>query len=182
MELTRAKPLTAKQRAFLKALEITGSIAQSAAAARVNRNRHRGWLKESAVFSEAYDEAREVWADSLEAEAVRRAVEGTFDPIVQNGKQVIGPDGKPMFRNNRSDYLLGLLLKAHRPERYNPPGMLRTENKTLVAEVPPPNNHPNNIATAKITINKVFYMAERLKKLGFKPEDTNELPKYLPDS
>jgi len=163
----------ARQQAFLNALAITGSISKSAEAAGVNRNQHRAWAKESPEFAEALVEAREVWADSLEAEAVRRAVEGTLDPIVQNGKQVIGPDGKPLFRNNKSDYLLSLLLKGHRPERYNPPVQTQAIQQTMVASV---NKPPGSISdlSPEQRLTKAIEIAKTLQKLGLleKPPET----------
>ena len=44
--------------------------------AKVARSSHYRWLDESAVYREAFESAREDAADTLEAEAYRRAVEG----------------------------------------------------------------------------------------------------------
>ena len=57
------------------------------------------------------DHAREGAADTLEAEARRRAIEGVEEPVFHKGEQV-------GTLRKYSDVLLIFLLKGARPERY----------------------------------------------------------------
>lgn len=61
----------------------------------------------AAAFADAQDDA----ADSLEAEATRRARLGVSEPIYQGGK-LVG------YKRNFSDTLLIFLLKGLRPEKF----------------------------------------------------------------
>ena len=56
-------------------------------------------------------------ADALEAEARRRAVEGTQEPLVSAGRIVRDDDGRPIAVRRYSDNLLLALIKARRPPR-----------------------------------------------------------------
>ena len=67
--------------------------------------------KEDPEFAEAWNLALEAGNDVLEAEALRRAVEGVDEPIYQGGA-LVGTVTK------YSDTLLALLLKAHLPEKF----------------------------------------------------------------
>ena len=60
-------------------------------------------------FHELAQDAMEEWADCLEQEAVRRAVEGVEEPVFHQG-EVVG------FVTKYSDALLGKLLTGRRPE------------------------------------------------------------------
>jgi hypothetical protein len=66
---------------------------------------------EDPTFAAEWDNAIEEAADKLEGEAWRRAVEGINKPIYYQGDLV---DTVKEY----SDTLMGLLLKAHRPEKY----------------------------------------------------------------
>lgn len=65
------------------------------------------------AFADEFDEALEVATDLLEAEARRRAEEGTEEPV---GWFKGEPGG---YVQRYSDTLMSQLLKAHRPEKYN---------------------------------------------------------------
>lgn len=62
-------------------------------------------------FAAAWDEALEAAADVLEAEAVRRAVQGVEKPVYQGGEMV-------GTVQEYSDTLLIFLLKGNRPEKF----------------------------------------------------------------
>ncbi len=81
------------QKAFLAALENTGSITESAAAAKINRWTAYDTRRNDPAFSKLWDEALDVSADSLEDEARKRAFNG-------------------------SDVLLMFILKGLRPQRW----------------------------------------------------------------
>ena len=110
----RRKKLTDNQRAFLKSFGVTGSITKAAEAAQVDRSQHYRWL-DDAVYSEAFDGAREEAAQTLEDEAVKRAHEGVLEPVFYKGK----PAGAV---RKYSDSLLVFLLKGFRPEKYRDRG------------------------------------------------------------
>ena len=99
------------QKAFLAALENTGSVTAAAEAAGVHRTaayKHRQTDKQ---FSQQWDEALERGADVLEDEARRRALEGVDEPVFYKGEKV-GTVKK------YSDLCLIFLLKGLRPQRW----------------------------------------------------------------
>lgn len=104
---------------FLEEFRRTGNVTRSAKAAGVDRTtvwNHR----EDPEFERLYNEALDDAVDLLEAEAWRRATEGTERvKLVRAGKD---DKGNPVFRElierTYSDVLLIFLLKGLRPERY----------------------------------------------------------------
>lgn len=93
--------------AFLGALAECGILSQAAEAAGVDRATVWRRRQDDAEFSAACDQAIDMAADKLEAEARRRALEGVEEPVYQGG-QLIGT--KTVY----SDSLLALLLKGRR--------------------------------------------------------------------
>ena len=81
------------KRRFLSAYITCGNIRAAARAARVHYTSHFYWMKTDPHYAAAFEEAREMAAQHLEDEAVRRAMGG-------------------------SDTLLIFLLKAFKPEVY----------------------------------------------------------------
>ena len=77
--------------------------------------------KNDAAFADAIAEAAEAAADMLEAEAVRRAVQGVKKNVYFKGEII---DTEIIY----SDSLLALLLKAAKPEKYSE----RVRNETNV--------------------------------------------------
>lgn len=115
-ELPKSPP---KQAAFLAAYAVSGLIGKAAKAAGCDRSSHQYWLDNDpeypAKFSSAQDDANEV----LEAEARRRAVQGTERMKFYKGEPIIDPrTKKPYIEHEYSDRLLELGLKAHLPEKY----------------------------------------------------------------
>lgn len=100
-----------KKRAFLAAYSRIGNITRAAEAVGMHRGSHLVWLKKDPEYASAFEEARGMAGDRLEAEARRRAVEGTDEPIFYQGVQV-------GTVKRYSDVLLICLLKAHRPEKF----------------------------------------------------------------
>ncbi len=124
-----------KQAAFLAVFSIVGRIGPAARAAKIARTTHYVWMQDPAYeskFREAMRHAVDAWED----ECIKRAVEGTFEPLKHKGDfvfPVIGfeldADGKPdpcrpIYRKTprgiwkKSDRLLEFLLKANKPEVY----------------------------------------------------------------
>ena len=104
--------MSPQQRAFLAAFRETGNVRLACEAAKVGRSSHYRWLEKDPEYSEAFDLTKEDAADLLEAEAVRRAVEGVEKPAGWY-KGVAGGTVREY-----SDVLLILLMKAVRPEKF----------------------------------------------------------------
>ncbi len=102
---------TPKKAAVLAAYPHTGTVKQACETANVARGSHYEWLKTDPEYAAAFEDAREQFTESLEAEAVRRAREGYEEPVFHNGK-IIG------HRRRFSDLLMIFLLKANNPDRY----------------------------------------------------------------
>ena len=101
------------QRAFLAALEQTGSVTESAPAAKIGRITAYDTRRADPAFAALWDQALDIAADTLEDEARKRAFAG-------------------------SDVLLMFLLKGIRPQKWResratiPPGEL---NKMIEVEL-----------------------------------------------
>ena len=96
---------------FLKSLSRYGNITKAAKAARVHRSTPYEWKENDEEFAEAWDVAIEEASDHLEAEAYRRAVTGTLEPVFYQGEKV-------GTVRRYSDSLLTLLLKSNRPAKF----------------------------------------------------------------
>lgn len=100
----------------------------------VHRSTIEKHLKQDEGFRDAYEEAMQVFRESLVAEAVRRGVRGVDEPIYNRGHRVLDihpedqerlaeleeagekPRMVPATVRRYSDSLLHALLKAHHPE------------------------------------------------------------------
>lgn len=110
------KPTKRKsQTAFLAAYEECGNITAAAKMADMDRKNHYKWLKEDDSYLDQFEAAHQIYVDNMEAEARRRAVEGTEVPIYYMGRQV---GHKKIF----SDTLLIFLLKGELPDKYKERG------------------------------------------------------------
>ena len=85
------------ENAFFAALEETGSVAEAAKAAKVDRSNMYHYKKTDEKFAQRWDEALDRGADALEAEARRRAMDAT---------------------TTGSHVLLMFLLKGLRPQKW----------------------------------------------------------------
>jgi hypothetical protein len=118
---------------FLAALASTGNVKLAAAAARVSRQTAYSHRDLGKAFAQAWDEAMQDAADVLEAEARRRAVEGTDEPVIYEGKLQgtwVDAQGRPVAENTPgatlipltvkkySDVLLIFLMKGANPKKY----------------------------------------------------------------
>lgn len=127
------------KQAFLDALAKSGVVSDALAVAGIkSRPTVDKWRREDEQFAEAYQEALDTAADTLELEARRRAVEGVTT-IKWVGK---GDDREPVEEVKYSDTLLLALLKANKPEKFaerskteisNPDGTFKPENETAAA-------------------------------------------------
>jgi len=100
-----------QQAAFLEAVAGGNSVCGAVKAAGASRASVYRWKDEDAAFGEAWNEAREECVDLLEAEAKRRALEG-------------------------SDTLLIFLLKSYRPDVFSERVRQTIEQKAEVRTIP----------------------------------------------
>lgn len=107
-----ARTFPRKQRsAFLESLALHGNVTQAAHHAGLGRWKVYELRKQDAEFAREWEEALRESEDRLEAEAVRRAVDGVEEPYFYQGEQR-GASRK------YSDQLLMFLLKSRRPDRF----------------------------------------------------------------
>jgi len=101
----------ANARAFLAAYRLSGDVTAAAEAAKITRGAHYHWLKTSESYRGAFERARIVVADSIEAAAIKRAREGVLEPVFYQGIKCGAvrryPEGTAMF-----------LLRGLKPEVY----------------------------------------------------------------
>ena len=100
-----------KQRAFLAAFAETGNQVQAAKVAGVDRRSHYNWLKQP-EYADAWEQAKIMAGDSIEAEIVRRAT-GYDEEAFYQGE----PTGHTIKRY--SDILLIFLMKGWNPNKYH---------------------------------------------------------------
>jgi hypothetical protein len=81
---------------FIRRMRNSGNVRASCASAEIPRSTAYYWKNKFKTFSDRWDEAKDDAVDVLDLEAWKRAMEG------------------------QSDRLLMFLLKAHKPEVYNP--------------------------------------------------------------
>lgn len=110
----------AKKRAYLKALEQAGTITIAADAVGINRTTPQAWRATDPDFVIAEQTALNSFADRLEKEAVRRAVEGVRKKkFTAKGEPVFDPEtGDQYVEREFSDTLLIFMLKGARPDKY----------------------------------------------------------------
>ena len=110
----------AKKKAYLKALEATGAITVAADAAGVDRTTPQVWRAKDETFAEAERVSLSNFADRLEKEAVRRAVEGVRKKkFTGKGIPIKDPETKKQYVEQEfSDTLLIFMLKGARPDKY----------------------------------------------------------------
>ncbi|MEK9661667.1 MAG: hypothetical protein VW644_08035 [Alphaproteobacteria bacterium] len=98
---------------FLDELAETGSVCEAARRARMPRASLYRRRADDPAFARSWDEALEMAYDLLHDEAMRRAIEGVDKPVFYRGEEVATV-------RQKSDRLLMFLMRAHRPERYDP--------------------------------------------------------------
>jgi hypothetical protein len=96
----------ARQRAFLRALSVTGCVRDACARAGISNTSAYRARKKSAAFARAWERSLAKAAPTIEQAAYERAVLGWEEPIVQGGK-VVG------VKRRYSDSLLRMLLQRH---------------------------------------------------------------------
>ena len=130
------KPLKPTQKAFLKAYEeCAGNLTAAVKACHMAYQTHWDWLHDlDSEYPAAFEESKQRAADVLEAEAVRRAHQGTRRTVVSAGRIMMVPSldehGKPIKDKNGqvvmkpleeieySDMLMSKLLDGNKPDKY----------------------------------------------------------------
>lgn len=107
----KTPPTPNRKALFLSALRESGNATHAARVAELDRRTAFRIRKRDPEFAKAWEDALDVAADGLEAEARRRAVEGVERPVFGRS----GPIGTV---RDYSDLLLIFLLKGARPEKY----------------------------------------------------------------
>lgn len=146
---TRVMLSQRKRKIFLDTLAKTGKVNDSAHAAGFTTTVFLHKLrKEDEDFAEAWDLAVHAAADMLEAEAHRRAVDGTMEPVFYKG-EVVG------HKVNYSDALLLAMLRAARPDKYNRGGGDTNVNvKFGIAVLPMTNQNEDDWEKGAIEMHK----------------------------
>jgi hypothetical protein len=107
-----------QQQRFLIALAATGNEVAAATEAGIVRARLLELREDKEEFAAEWEQAKKTFAERLEKEAHRRAIQGIAEPLVSDGKVVRDDKGQPMLTPRFSDSLLIALLKAERPEKF----------------------------------------------------------------
>lgn len=100
-----------KQRIFLHAFVIAGTLKAAAAACKVTRKSHWVWCNNDPAYKRAFEDAVEQRNDALEAEAIERATKGVCEDVWYQGKVV----GKRFVKDTT---LLIFLMKGAMPQKY----------------------------------------------------------------
>lgn len=111
--MTRIADITADRKLdiFFETLATTDHVQKAVTASGLSRRSVYAWRDTDPEFAQRWTDAREAYVDKLEAEAYRRAVEGTEKGVWHQGVQV-GAE------RQYSDSLLALMLKAKRKREY----------------------------------------------------------------
>ena len=122
--------LTAKQAAFVAAVESGKTVSAAAALAHVNPTTHYRWMVQSEAYRQAIEVAEQAAWDGFLGVVVDRALDGVRRLRFCRGKPVIDPStGEPYVEIEYDNRLLILALRLFRPEKYGPawgvPGAFR---------------------------------------------------------
>lgn len=131
--------------AFIAELAARGNVCEACRKAKVGRTTAYQARGSDAAFDAAWKESVEVAVEWMEAEARRRAVDGTLKPVYQGGKLV----GKV---REYSDTLLIFLLKAHKPEKYR-------DNAKVVVSGDPANPVQHEHSGTVSVVNRIDQLA-----------------------
>lgn len=143
-----------RRRIFLRAFAENGEVKESARIADVSRTAHYEWVKEDAVYKDAFRLAQRMYREKLEAEADRRAVQGVPKLRFYKGELIMLPcdvgdplgrcvgtvDGqevwaKPYVEHEYSDNLLMFRLKRLDPN-YKDRVDVKAKTHSVVKVVP----------------------------------------------
>jgi hypothetical protein len=104
-----------RQLRFLAALTKSGNVVSAAIDAHVEREELEQARRANRTFAKEWKTAQRAGAKALEREALRRALHGVPEPVVNEGKVVRDDHGRPMSVQRYSDALLIEILRRPRP-------------------------------------------------------------------
>jgi hypothetical protein len=104
-----------RQLRFLAALTKSGNVVSAAIDAHVEREALEEVRRTNRTFAKEWKTAQRAGAKALEREALRRAVHGVPEPVVNEGKIVRDDSGRPLSVQRYSDALLIEMLRMPRP-------------------------------------------------------------------
>jgi hypothetical protein len=110
IEPTWPEELPPRQRAFLTAYSILGSVLQAAKGI-INPVTHYRWMETSDLYRRCFEIAFKMQGELLKDELRRRALEGYDEPVIARGKLVVDEKGNPVTRKRFSFALVKYLLK-----------------------------------------------------------------------
>lgn len=122
-ETSPKRPIKGRIQAFLKAYAETCSITDAAKLSGVKRREHYRWLRRYPKYAAVFQETRQLAAEFLESELVRRATKGWLEPVFYQGKQcgsVRRFDGKTGMA----------LLRGIWPEKYGINAQMKAQVQT----------------------------------------------------
>lgn len=132
-----------------------GNVTKSAAAAEITPRSHQLWMHDDVEYAGEFNRAQEIYTESLEAEADRRAKEGVRKYKFHQGNHIMTrcavddpecvvvtttDEGheiglRPYYEHEYSDTLLIFRLKALRPEVYRERHEYTTPQSELDEEI-----------------------------------------------
>lgn len=107
-----------RQERFLAALAGGSDRDAAAIAGGASISRFEEARRSDPEFAAAWDKAQLYSKDNLEKEARRRAIQGTVEPLINEGKIVHDDNGNPIALRRYSDDLLIALLRAYNPDHF----------------------------------------------------------------
>ena len=135
---------------FLSTLSETGNVSEASRVSGFSRRDAYRYRDEMPNFAAAWDDAVETAVDYLEAEARRRAKEGVERYVIGKGEVVTDPEtGGPLKMREHSDALMGLLLRAHRPDKYREKNMVDISALSGLAALMAADKGPNVVQGGK---------------------------------
>lgn len=147
-----------KKQIFLSILAQTGKVIDAAKAVgyydSAEMYKHR---REDEEFAEAWDLALKAAGDVIEAEAIRRAVQGVQKPVFYKG-QVVG------YETQYSDGILTTLLKGHKPQYKEGGNNVQVNTNIGVTVLPMVSADPKDWERQAIDLHATEVVEEEEKK------------------
>lgn len=159
---------------FLRLLSETGNVRESATALGYkDPSAMYALRRKNAAFKAAWEEAEQIFADDLEAEARRRAKDGVLKDVYYKG-EIVGEE------RVYSDGLMVKLLEGAKPERYKPKQDSLPANINLkvgIAVLPPQAKNLADWERESIELHRNPVQDAQFEEVAKEPE-----PRRLPDA
>jgi hypothetical protein len=106
--------LTPQMKAFLAAYSRSARIGQAAEAAKINRQTHHTWLRDSTAYQQAFAQTQDLIGSMAEDASIERAIHSIKKLVTYKGRTV-KVNGQPLYETEHSDQLLLAILKKFIP-------------------------------------------------------------------